>query len=305
MITALAAAKINLFLDVLRRREDGYHDIETLYQPVSLWDELAFERTPAGIEISGDDPSIPWNEDNLCHRAARLVLDRSGAGGGVRITVSKGIPAGAGLGGGSSDAAATLLAVNELYGCGCSNAELRELALTLGSDVPFFVFGAPAIGRGRGELLEGAPGLPGGWILLVKPEVSVSTSWAYRNFNFILTTGMAGATLTALLEGIQRFPAVKLETRNSFEAGVVEHFPRVAGILAALKREGPVLSSLSGSGSACFAVFEVESRAKEVKQRFDSEGLFTRLVQPVERAIRISTSERPGCKRLGGEHGNH
>jgi len=107
-----------------------------------------------------------------------------------------------------------------------------------------------------------------------------------------LTTGKAGATLTALLEGIQRFPAVKLETRNSFEAGVIEHVPGVSGILAALENEKPILSSLSGSGSACFAIFEVEDRAKEVKERFDSEGLFTRLVQPVERAIRISTSER-------------
>ncbi len=292
MINALAAAKINLFLDVLRRREDGFHDIETLYQPVSLWDELSFERIPSGIELSGDDPAIPWNEDNLCHRAARLVLERSGAKGGVRIAVSKGIPSGAGLGGGSADAAATLLAVNELHRCGFSNAELRELAAGLGSDVPFFVFGAPAIGRGRGELLEAAPGLPGGWILIVKPSVTVSTSWAYRNFNFILTTGKAGATLTALLEGIQRFPAVKLETRNSFEAGVIEHVPGVSGILAALENEKPILSSLSGSGSACFAIFEVEDRAKEVKERFDSEGLFTRLVQPVERAIRISTSER-------------
>ncbi len=293
MITALAAAKINLFLDVLRRREDGYHDIETLYQPVSLWDELTFERTPERIEISGDDPSIPWNEDNLCHRAARLVLERSGAKGGVRIAVSKGIPSGAGLGGGSSDAAATLLALNELFRCGLSNAELRELALEIGADVPFFVFGAPAIGRGRGEILEAAPGLAGGWILIVKPDVTVSTSWAYRNFNFMLTTNKGGATLTALIEGIQRFPAMKLETRNSFEAGVVERFPGIAGILAALKREGSILSSLSGSGSACFGIFEVEGRAKEVMERFDGEGLFTRLVQPVERAVRISASERP------------
>ncbi len=101
MIRALAAAKINLYLDVLRRREDGYHDIETLYQPVSLWDELTFEKTPAGIELEGDDPSIPWNEDNLCHRAARLVLESSGTTGGVRIGVAKGIPSGAGLGGGA------------------------------------------------------------------------------------------------------------------------------------------------------------------------------------------------------------
>ena len=292
MIKALAAAKINLYLDVLRHREDGYHDIETLYQPVSLWDELTYEKTPAGIELEGDDPSIPWNEDNLCHRAARLILESSGTRGGVRIGVSKGNPPGAGLGGGSSDAAATLLAINELYQCGFSNEELQKLSLTLGSDVPFFIFGRSAVGRGRGELLEGVPGLPGGWILIVKPDVTVSTRWAYQNFNLILTKGADGAKLAALLEGMQRFPAIRLETRNSFEAGVVEHYPSVSGILSALRDEKPVLSSLSGSGSACFAVFEVESRAREVSERFNSEGFFTRLVQPVTQAIRISTTER-------------
>jgi 4-diphosphocytidyl-2-C-methyl-D-erythritol kinase len=292
MIQALASAKINLYLDVIRRREDGYHDIETLYQPVSLWDELTFEKTPAGIEIEGDDPAIQWNEENLCHRAAALILGRSGAGGGVRIRVAKGIPSGAGLGGGSSDAAATLLAVNELYRCGFSNEELQKLALALGSDVPFFIFGRPAIGRGRGEILEGSPGLGEGWILIVKPDVTISTKWAYQNFNFILTKGPDGAKLTALLEGLQRFPGVRLETRNSFEAGAVERFPGVSGILSALKDEKPVLSSLSGSGSACFAIFEVESRAREVCERFISAGFFTRLVQPVAQAIRISAAER-------------
>jgi 4-diphosphocytidyl-2-C-methyl-D-erythritol kinase len=292
MIQALAAAKINLYLDVLRRREDGYHDIETLYQPVSLWDRLVFEKVPAGIEVTGDDPSIPWNEDNLCYRAAALILERSGAKGGVRIGVAKGIPSGAGLGGGSSDAAATLLAMNELFRCGFSNEELRKLSLALGSDVPFFIFGAPAVGRGRGELLEAAPGLPGGWILIVKPDVTVSTKCAYQKINFILTKASEGATLTALLEGLQRFPAIRLETRNSFEAGVAEHFPSVSGILSTLRDEKPVLSSLSGSGSACFAVFEVESRAREVGERFDSEGFFTRLVQPVAQAISVSGTER-------------
>ncbi len=292
MIKARAYAKINLYLDVVRRREDGYHDIETLYQPVSLWDELTYEQTPAGIEIEGDDPSIPWNEDNLCHRAAALVLESSGTKGGVRIRVAKAIPSGAGLGGGSSDAAATLLAVNALYRCGFSSEELRNLALALGSDVPFFVFGAPAIGRGRGELLERTPGLRGGWILIVKPDVSVSTKWAYQNLNLILTKGSPGATLTALLEGLQRFPAVRLETRNSFEAGVAERFPGVSEVLSALRDENPVLSSLSGSGSACFAVFEVESRAREVCERFLSAGFFTRLVQPVVHATRISVAER-------------
>jgi 4-diphosphocytidyl-2-C-methyl-D-erythritol kinase len=283
----LASAKINLYLDVIRRRKDGYHEIETFYQPVSLWDELTFEEAPSGITVEGDDAAVPWNEDNLCYKAARLILERAGRNAGVKIRVLKGIPPGAGLGGGSSDAAATLLAINRLFECGLTGNELRELAECLGSDVPFFILGKSAIGRGRGELLEEAPGLRGGWILIAKPDVTISTRWAYQNINLVLTRGAGAARLTALLEGLQQFPNMRLETYNSFEAGVSGHFPSVCGILAALRAERPVLSSLSGSGSACFAIFHKESEAREVNERLKSEGIFTRVVQPVNTAVRF------------------
>jgi 4-diphosphocytidyl-2-C-methyl-D-erythritol kinase len=288
MIRALAAAKINLYLDVLRRREDGYHEIETLYQPIGLWDELLFEETPGGIELSGDESSIPWNEENLCHRAARVVLGRTGCARGLRISVSKGIPSGAGLGGGSSDAAATLIALDKLFELGLSQEELLGMALELGSDVPFFILGRPAIGRGRGEILEEIPGLRAGWILIVKPDVTISTKWAYQNLNLVLTKGMCKATLTALLSGLDRFPKTRIETHNSFESGIVGHFPSVAGILAALRAERPILSSLSGSGSACFAVFEEEGEARGVSRRFHGEGFFTKVVQPTNQAMRFA-----------------
>ncbi len=288
MIKALAAAKINLYLDVIRRRDDGYHEIETIYQPVGLWDELIFEAIADGIEVSGDDSSIPWNESNLCYRAARIALEKIGCKKGVRIGVSKGIPSGAGLGGGSSDAAATLLAVNRLFELGFSQGELLDLALDLGSDVPFFILSKPAIGRGRGEILEETRGLPGGWILIVKPDVTISTRWAYQNLNLVLTRDTDEAKLTLLLEGLEGFPNVRLETRNSFEAGVIEQFPSIAGILRVLRNEKPILSSLSGSGSACFAVFGEESEAREVMGRFNSEGFFTRVVQPTSQAVRFA-----------------
>jgi 4-diphosphocytidyl-2-C-methyl-D-erythritol kinase len=289
---ALAAAKINLYLDVLRQRDDGFHEIETVYQPVGLWDELVFEEAPHGIEVSGDESSIPWNEENLCYRAARIVFERTGCARGLRIRVSKGIPAGAGLGGGSSDAAATLVAVNGLFGLGLSREKLLGMALELGSDVPFFVLGRPAVGRGRGEILEEIPGLRGGWVLIVKPEVTVSTKWAYQNLNLVLTKGMGKARLTALLSELERFPDVRLETYNSFEAGVIERFPSVAGILAGLRSAKPVLSSLSGSGSACFAIFRDESEARQTSEHFMREGLFTRVVQPTNQAVCFDRSER-------------
>jgi len=285
---ALAAAKINLYLDVIRRREDGYHEIETLYQPVSLWDELTFEEAPLGISVEGDDASIPWNEHNLCYKAAKLILERARRKAGVRIQVMKGIPSGAGLGGGSSDAAATLIILNKLLDCGLSDSELRGLAGGLGSDVPFFILGKPAIGRGRGEMLEETAGLPGGWILIVKPDVTISTKWAYQNMNLVLTKGAGKATLSALLEGLHRFPNARLDTHNSFETGVRELFPSVSRILEALKAEGPMVSSLSGSGSACFAVFNEESEARRISERLTSEGFFTRVVQPVQATLRFA-----------------
>jgi 4-diphosphocytidyl-2-C-methyl-D-erythritol kinase len=301
----LAAAKINLYLDVIRRRDDGYHDIETFYQPVSLWDEVTMEETASGVSVEGDDASISWSEDNLCHRAATLLVARSGVRGGVAIRVAKGIPPGAGLGGGSSDAAATLVGANRLLGCGLSQAELLGLATELGSDVPFFVFGGPAVGRGRGEILEGVPGLPGGWILIVKPEVTISTKWAYQNINLVLTRREGGATLSSLREGLHGFPDSRLSTHNSFEAGVKEHFPSVSGILASLRAEKPVLSSLSGSGSACFAVFRTEGEAREAARHVSGEGLFSRVVQPIDTTIRFAQVGRSGRDIARGAHGDH
>lgn len=287
MVKALAAAKINLYLDVKGTRPDGYHEIETFFQPVSLWDELAIDAAPSGIEITGDDTSIPWNEDNLCHRAARLIFERLGFKGGVRIGLRKGIPWGAGLGGGSSDAAATLIAINRLFDFGLSRAELLDLGSALGSDVPFFILGAPAIGRGRGEILEKVPGLRDGWILLVKPDITISTKWAYQNLTLVLTRDKAEAKLEELREGLKHFPDIRLDTHNSFEAGVIEHFPSVAGLLATMRAESPILCSLSGSGSACFAVFAEESTARRLGARLGGEGLFTKVVRPIDRAIRL------------------
>ena len=285
---ALAAAKINLYLDVKGRRPDGYHEIETFYQPVSLWDELVFESIPAGIEVTGDDPSIPWNEENLCHRAARLAFERTGFRGGLKIAVHKGIPSGAGLGGGSSDAAATLVAVNVLFDLGLARADLLDLGAELGSDVPFFVLGKPSIGRGRGEILEEASGLPEAWILIVMSNVTISTKWAYENLTLLLTRADGKAKLERLKEGLTRFPDICLETYNSFEMGVIERFPSVAGVLRILREAKPILSSLSGSGSACFAVFEGENEAREISERFKGEGFFSRVVKPIGHAIRFA-----------------
>ena len=284
-IRVLGAAKINLYLDVLRRREDGYHEIETFMQPVGLWDEISIELRGTGIELAGDDPMIAWDEGNLCYRAAERLLERAQGDVGLRIFVKKRIPHGAGLGGGSSDAAALLVGLNELMNMGLGEDELAEIGLTLGSDVPFFIRGVPAVGRGRGEELRAESGLESGWILLVKPEVSVSTGWAYRNLKIGLTRSGGEDTLGRLIEGLRRFPEVELKTWNSFTEPVTKSFPEIDAVLATLRDSGAILSAMSGSGSACFALFGEYDRAAEVHRLFTGEGLFTEIVRPVDRAV--------------------
>ncbi|UCF06635.1 MAG: 4-(cytidine 5'-diphospho)-2-C-methyl-D-erythritol kinase [bacterium] len=284
-LTVKCAAKINLYLDILYRRDDGYHEIETLYQPIALWDRITLSPIEEGVVISGDDPAIPWDEDNLCVRSARALFDHTGFRGGVRIEVEKEIPPGAGLGGGSSDAAAILIGCNELFGLELSANELGDLGAGLGSDIPFFVMGRPALGKGRGEILEAVEGLSGGWILIVKPAISISTQWAYENVNLRLTRGRSGDTLKLLMQDLRGFPGKKLNTYNVFEEGVVEQYPEIGRVLRVLRGAGADVSSLSGSGSACFALFSEASRAEEARGQFVKEGLFTRIARPVSRAI--------------------
>jgi 4-diphosphocytidyl-2-C-methyl-D-erythritol kinase len=290
-LTVQCAAKVNLFLAVVGSRNDGYHDIETLFQPVSLWDEVTLTPCHGEVRIVGDDPEIPWDDRNICWRAAKLLIETVGCTDGVSIEVRKAIPSGAGLGGGSSDAAATLVGMNELFSFNLSQDRLRGIALDIGSDVPFFVFGHPAIGRGRGELLEETPGLPGGYIAIVKPDITISTSWAYSNINFLLTRGESRDTLKLLLEGLRHFPNSELDTYNSFESGVVEKFSEIGSVLRKCREQSSLLCSLSGSGSACFAIFFERDRAEEVVNSFRAKGLFARVTRPVNRTLVLLQKE--------------
>ncbi len=284
-VSVRCAAKINLYLEVTGKRPDGYHDIVTFFQPVSLYDILRFARGTNGIELTGNDPEIAWNETNLCWKAAEAIFLRAGYSGGVRIEVQKDIPAGAGMGGGSSDAAAVLFALNRLFGFGFDTSDLMEIGLSIGSDVPFFIYGKPAVGRGRGEILEGVPGLSGGWIVIVKPDVSISTLWAYENLKIMLTKKEGKAKLNWLLEGLRNFRSARFETFNSFEDLVKPRYPEIGEVLEILRHEGAILSSMSGSGSACFGLFGREDRAGEVKDLLLKKGFFAKITRPVDQTL--------------------
>lgn len=282
------AAKINLYLAVTGKREDGFHDIETIFQPVSLYDHIAISYIESGIELRGNDSSIPWDESNLCFRAAYELSRSVPFDGGVRIAVEKSIPAGAGLGGGSSDAAGVLAGMNAYFNLGLERGRLMEIALRLGSDVPFFLFGGPAIGRGRGEILEATDGLTDVSILIVFPGVVISTAEAFKKLNLMLTKSESGIKLGRLLDELNRSPRSKVLTFNSFQNRMREHYRGIDEVLGFFEREGKTsLFSLSGSGSACFGIFNNRGEALQMLNHVKGKGYSGFVVEPVNRAIKI------------------
>ena len=290
-ITVRCYAKINLYLEVVRKRDDGFHDIVTVFQPVTLFDRIVIRPAAGGISLSGNAPDIPWDSSNLCWKAAELILGERRNSRSVSIEVEKNIPAGAGLGGGSSDAAGVLAGVDRLFGLGTGSRQLMDMALEIGSDVPFFLFGSPAIGRGRGEIIKETEGLRGGVILIVRPDISVSTKWAYENPNLILTRSGGGHKLNCLLGGLKGFPDIALETINSFQKVVAGEYPEIGRILVLLEREGARLSSMSGSGSACFALFKDDTAASRARDLMLGEGNSAWIVYPAGRTMELLERE--------------
>lgn len=260
-MTIDAPAKVNLTLRVLGRRPDGFHDIVTLMAPVDLADRLEVERRDMpGIEFSCSDPALPIDGSNLVCKAVAAFVTATGRDVGVRIHLEKRIPHGAGLGGGSSDAAAVLKALNKLFEAGLSVEELESLAASIGSDVPFFIRCVPAICRGRGECVEPQGGIPPAEILLVKPPFPVSTAWAYKAW---AAAPKACATCPVMLGSITM--------ENDLEAPVFSkhlQLPVLKRWLAA--QPGVRAAMMSGSGSTVFAVLDEASEdlTKRVGEEF-------------------------------------
>jgi 4-diphosphocytidyl-2-C-methyl-D-erythritol kinase len=264
-----APAKINLSLKIRSRRADGFHEIETLIAPISLGDEIRIERKKEGhgIEFRCDDPSVPKGEDNLVVRAANLFFETTKITPGVSIELRKKIPHGAGLGGGSSDAASTLLALNELFETKLPREALAKIAEAIGSDVPFFIFQSAAKCKGRGERvtpLKLRERLP---ILLLKPAFEVSTTWAYSRWQNSLE-------IPGVSHEAQEFANQSLV--NDLERAVFEKFVFLAQLKMWLLTQPEVGAALmSGSGSTVFAVTRpntnVDLLAKRAKSELDSE----------------------------------
>ena len=261
----LAPAKVNLQLSVRGRRPDGYHEIETLIAPVTIHDELNIEIAEGdSVSVSCDDPAVPTDAGNLAAAAFRRFVARTGRRFSAAITIRKRIPAGAGLGGGSSDAAAVLKALDALLETRLGLGELESLAAELGSDVPFFIRGQPARCRGRGEIIEPAPEFPELRLLLVKPPFPVQTPWAYGRW------GVAPPVPGALDEAQE---AAGLTIVNSLERPVFEKFLLLPALKSWLKsQKGVEASAMSGSGSTVFAILsrgaDADNLARAIRTEF-------------------------------------
>jgi len=264
-LKALAYAKVNLGLEVLFRREDGYHEIRTLFQTVNFYDELEFDLIDSSeIQLEGDDPAIAWDETNLIFRAAWLMQQKYKPGAGLKIKVRKKIPAGSGLGGGSSDAAVTLMALNRLWNLGLELRDLSDLASSLGADVAYFLTGGLCLGEGKGERISPLKELPPLPCLIAWPDYAISTAEIYVRYEEepSLTKGSQPSRIKEFLERRRLRYLV-----NELEATIFKIYPGLREIKDFLLGEEALISAVSGTGSAVFALFLERDKAERALAR--------------------------------------
>jgi 4-diphosphocytidyl-2-C-methyl-D-erythritol kinase len=269
MLILQAPAKINWFLSVLGKRKDGYHDIVSLMQCITLSDSLVIENFPSLEVVTAAD--IP-RQENLVYKAAKLMKEKTGIVSGVKITLHKEIPLAAGLGGGSSDAASTLRGLSGLWNLDCTPQDLSGLGESLGSDVPFFFNGPVAVVEGRGEVVSPVALRRSYPLLLVKPEIRISAAWAYAEYD---RASRSGEVLTKkdnniklFCQALERGDFAFLSTLqgNDLEPLVVRRYPAISEIKHQLMQRGALFSSMSGSGSSVFGVFGSEGEAEHARE---------------------------------------
>lgn len=267
-------AKINLTLDVHLKRPDGYHDIESVMQTISLHDIITVEKVSSQeITVETDSESIPSGERNLAYRAAVLLREAGKLVSGVRIYIEKNIPAQAGLGGGSSNGAAVLVGLNRLYNLGLDTEELSSYAASIGSDAAFFMDGGTALAEGRGERLTQLPDAPEMHLVVVKPDVGVPTPWAYSELDSV-PDRKPGKSTGFMIEAIKSGDIRRIADcmSNDFEQVVLPGYPEINDIKKRLLDLGAKSALLAGSGAAVFGVFEDNMQALEGSRHLQDLG---------------------------------
>lgn len=272
MLWVSAPAKVNLFLEITGQRADGYHDLRMLLQTISLWDRIGLMAIAGELEVVCNHPQVPTDESNLAVRAVRLLQQECpGRVGGVRLIIEKHIPVGGGLAGGSTNGAAVLWGLNQLWQLGLSPSQLHALALQLGSDVPFCLQGGTAIAKGRGEILTPVTNFPSCDLVIAQPRgVSVSTAWAYKTFRAQRLIHQKIADTELLWQGLLSASdpqAVSQYLYNDLERVVVAEIKAIAELRQQLLDLGCLGSLMSGSGACVFGICQSAEQAESIKAR--------------------------------------
>ena len=268
-----AYAKINLGLDVVQELPNGYHEVRMIMQTVGIYDELTLEKTDAGIYLTTDSGELPTDENNLIYRAARLMQQTYQIEDGVRIHLRKTIPVAAGMAGGSTDAAATMKGMNNLFGLGLSVPELMDLSVRIGADVPYCILGGTALAEGIGEKLTSLPAAPTCHVLIAKPDINVSTKYVYEHLDSAGIQhhpdidGMVSAIRAGSLPGILE----RLE--NVLEAVTIPLYPVIADLKKRMLELGAAGSLMSGSGPTVFGIFTDREKASDAYEQLLSENI--------------------------------
>lgn len=268
-----AYAKINLGIDVVRRLENGYHEVKMIMQTVGIHDELELKKIPEGIEITTDTGKVPTGEDNLIYKAASLMISEHGLKQGIHIHLKKMIPVAAGMAGGSSDAAATFKGINRLFDLDCSLEDLYRLGVRVGADVPYCILGGTAIAEGIGEKLTSLTPAPDCFVLVAKPDIEVSTKHVYEHLKVGEITehpdidGMAAAVEGGSLQGILD------RMENVLESVTAREYPVIEGLKQRMKELGALNSLMSGSGPTVFGIFIDEEKVQEAYEQMKKENM--------------------------------
>lgn len=267
-ITLKALAKINLGLDVLGRRENGYHDVRMVMQTIYLYDNVTMEKTEeAGIQLECNLFYLPVDETNIAYKAAKLLMDEFDIKEGVRIVLDKHIPVAAGLAGGSANAAAVLVGMNRLFSLGLSQEDLMKRGVTLGADVPYCVMRGTVLAEGIGEILTPLSPLPKCYVLIAKPGISVSTKTVYEKLDSQEIT--EHPDIDGIIEGLDKQDIYKVASSmgNLLENVTIGDYPIIEEIKEVMKENGALNAMMSGSGPTVFGIFDDRSKAKQAQQK--------------------------------------
>lgn len=269
-----AMAKINLGLDVIRKRDDGYHEVRMIMQTIKMYDVLDIRKKKTqGISLSTNLPFVPSDEKNLVYKAAKLLMDEFDIKEGISMRLFKFVPVAAGMAGGSSDAAAAFVGVNRLFRLGLSQEELMERAVQIGADVPYCIMRGTALAEGIGEKLTPLPAMPEGYVLIGKPGINVSTKTAYENLN--LAAIEQHPDIDGMIRDIRNKDLYSMTEKmvNVFEPGLMKKYPVIQEIRDFMEEKGALKAMMSGSGPTVFGIFDSKEKMNAAAAALKKTGL--------------------------------